>query len=914
MFTFAESFKKNIMKLTTYSIFILVTTIILLTSCQKETNTKKVEISKNVNRVWLGSDFWANRLQDWQLNHGTIECINATLPRRTVHLITYEVADTGNFKVSCKLGPIRKDHLLKNEDWCGIVLGLGNDSLHYKSASLVQSTYGNGSGWIIALNGEGSVLLSNSNQNDKWITPALAEESKHPQLNIYDYTLEIATGEFNEKFALICKVLDGESGDVLSTYFFNENEETPLKRSDFQGHIAMIANNGKDASHHSFAFSNLELGGSGVLYRPDRAIDPVIATMYTLHNNILKMTAQAMPLGESAKSTAILEVTTDSSSWSKVAESNFLSGANIFSFRVENWNSDVDYQYRVVYKELLTNDEKNNIYYYYGKIRKNPKEQKEIKLANLGGNQNSITIPTNKEFSFLDSIYFPHQSIVENLQYLNPDILSFVGDQVTKDSPTEMDKQFYMLDYLYKWYIWCWSFREITKDRPTICLPDDQDVFQTNLWGMNGIKADEMRKGGVYPMYYSGYESYFQEDRGGYCFPSAFVNMVEQTQTKHLPDPIDPAQNEHNIKSFFTNMNYGDISFAIVECKKYRSSPASIYPSLPIVNGYLLNPIFDNQVISTNDATILGKIQKSFLSTWINDFKNSYFKVYLGQLTFSNLQTVPDSTPVSRYRHQLPCFVESEQPSWKSALDFSSGAWPIQERNEILNILRQSGALVIGGDNYLPSLVHYGIDNQKDAVIGFTIPAIAKTSGTRWYIKKNQPKKNETSIDNNYLDGFGNRMSILAVANAVPGKDIDKVFNEKSGFGLVTFNKTSGIIVIQALKRNENLKKNLPTNMEGYPFTFLNKDLNQRKTYELLPTLRIVGFNGNPVIQIIDEFNNEIISTQRIYETVYQPKVYKKGKYTVNIGEPSTSQWKVLKNVQISKKGNNPQEEILVRF
>lgn len=53
----------------------------------------------------------------------------------------------------------------------------------------------------------------------------------------------------------------------------------------------------------------------------------------------------------------------------------------------------------------------------------------------------------------------------------------------------------------------------------------------------------------------------------------------------------------------------------------------------------------------------------------------------------------------------------------------------------------------------------------------------------------------------------------------------------------------------------------------------------------------------NPVVQVIDESNAEIIYTLRINGTSYRPKVFKKGTYTIKVGEPGTAKMKVLRGV-----------------
>jgi GDP-D-mannose dehydratase len=54
----------------------------------------------------------------------------------------------------------------------------------------------------------------------------------------------------------------------------------------------------------------------------------------------------------------------------------------------------------------------------------------------------------------------------------------------------------------------------------------------------------------------------------------------------------------------------------------------------------------------------------------------------------------------------------------------------------------------------------------------------------------------------------------------------------------------------------------------------------------------------NPVVQVIDESNNEIIYTLRINGTSFRPKVFKEGTYTVKVGELGTDKMKTLESVR----------------
>ncbi len=107
--------------------------------------------------------------------------------------------------------------------------------------------------------------------------------------------------------------------------------------------------------------------------------------------------------------------------------------------------------------------------------------------------------------------------IVENIGKLEP------GDQFYEQSGgyciRKDSREIATLDYLRKWMLHGWTWRELTKDTPSVSLPDDHDVFQGNIWGEGGDKAAG------------------RQEADGYDFPGEWVNMVTRAQTSHHPDP-----------------------------------------------------------------------------------------------------------------------------------------------------------------------------------------------------------------------------------------------------------------------------------------------------------------------------------------------------------------------------------------
>ena len=63
---------------------------------------------KELQRIWIGPQYWSNPLQDWRISNGRLECI-VTAPDRNVHLLTHQLDDSkGSFRISVRLGLLDK--------------------------------------------------------------------------------------------------------------------------------------------------------------------------------------------------------------------------------------------------------------------------------------------------------------------------------------------------------------------------------------------------------------------------------------------------------------------------------------------------------------------------------------------------------------------------------------------------------------------------------------------------------------------------------------------------------------------------------------------------------------------------------------------------------------------------------------
>lgn len=128
-------------------------------------------------------------------------------------------------------------------------------------------------------------------------------------------------------------------------------------------------------------------------------------------------------------------------------------------------------------------------------------------------------------FSCDEGYLFPLPLMVQQVRRKNPDMLFFAGDQLYKATGDFKPARFLatkvmMLDFLRCAYLFGWTWRTVMRDRPSVILPDDHDVFQGNLCGHGGRALPNRHT--------------MRWVRGGYVMPGAWVTAVERVFTGHF--------------------------------------------------------------------------------------------------------------------------------------------------------------------------------------------------------------------------------------------------------------------------------------------------------------------------------------------------------------------------------------------
>lgn len=827
---------------------------------------------------WAGPEFWGNRLQDWQVKNGKLECLvkgrNRTLhclttqltPRPeafktsvTVRLFADKSEMTSTYYTGFRIGAKATERF---DDYrCAAVFGEGLDAGITAGGNLFIGT--TKSSKLINSKDEVRIVLAGVPVNNQYqLKLSVADAGSHSlidELTVDNIAIENLTGNI----ALVLHYAD----EVEKTLGITETG-LPLKTQTASNN-ALSSDIKSEPENPSAIFSDWKIKGPKIYYNARQTFGPVCFAQYTLHKKILKLTAQCVPVDTVRGYTIALQVR-NKNNWETLKEGKLHPHGRCVNFKVENWLYSSARPYRIKLVLPLKNSKRE--YFYEGTIAAEPATAEKLKVA---------------VFSCNGDYGFPDSEIAPNVVKHKPDVAVFLGDQFYEATGGFRIQTYPMekatLDYLRKWLMFGWSYREVFRHIPCAIIPDDHDVYHGNVWGEGGKHASTD----------VGFGSEAQ-DLGGYKMPAEWVNMVQFSQTSHLPDPYDSTPVKQGIGVYYTKWNYAGVSFAILEDRKFKSAPKNVLPAeAKIFNGFIQNPDFDIKKYRDIDARLLGERQMSFLDDWSSDWSDgTEMKCVLSQTNFCTVTTLPKGSISDSITPRLPIpepgeYVSGDAPN----ADMDSNGWPQKGRDEAVKVIRKCFAFHIAGDQHIASMVQYGVDSFEDSCFAFAGPALNNIFPRRWWppLIEHQPLEGKAPYTGDFLDGFGNRMTIHAVANPrKTGRKPAVIYDRATGYGIVTFDKAKRTIVTECWPRYVDPQQNPKGQYNGWPVTILQAENYGRKAEAWLPEIKVTG-HTNPVIEIINEQTNEMVYSLRIRGKDFKPKVFAKGFYTIRVGEPGSS-------------------------
>lgn len=534
--------------------------------------------------------------------------------------------------------------------------------------------------------------------------------------------------------------------------------------------------------------------------------DVICFALYTVGDKTLKLTAQLYPLEHSEPKTVRLEIE-KGGTWTEVAQTEIVNPGWTAPFRVENWDDTQTWSYRVLHGA----DAK-----YEGIVRKNPVDKTEIVVAAFTGN--SIQPEHAGDIS--------RQDLIDNVNKVDADMLFFSGDQVYDHNR-----------HYAAWLKFGRDFGDIIKNRPTICLPDDHDVGQPNLWGESG-KISTL----------SGAAD------GGYARPGVYVQQVERAQTSHLPDAIDPHKIGQGIGVYFTNLNWGNIDFAILEDRKFKTGPAGRVPKQGPRPDHIRNPNYDPASVDIPGAILLGERQLKFIDAWTQDWQHARMKVALSQTIFCGGAHIHGDA------------------NGRLHADMDSNGWPQSGRNLAIKSLRKGFVFHLAGDQHLATIFHHGVDEYRDSIWSFCVPSIANLY-LRWWDPVD-PGQNREPDSPDYtgdqLDGFANKVTNYAAANPDPNPHGNLLNTRAAGFGIVRLNTETRAITMECWPRNVDITDPSAKQYPGWPRTISQFDNFNPPSWGVMGELTFDI--ESPVVQLVDADSGEILYTVRVSGKTFVPR------------------------------------------
>jgi alkaline phosphatase D len=712
------------------SLVVVILFTLAITSC-----TKKTEFTANFDnthdRIWLGADFWSVPLEDWKVKNGRMECIG-TLSNSRVNILTHRLNGSGNLDVRFRFGML-EDGSVPGKTGIRLAMTDHTDN-SYKSLCY------HGQGIDVGVQTNGKLFI-----NDEATDLPSGFDYSSMTMNI-----QAVSSENEKELKVAITDMNGLESEIISTKIENLEGMIAFVNYFSQGRMNEI-----DAP--KFWFDDIKMSGSMVEATPDNAFGPILFSMYTLSKGTMKMSAQMPPLGIDDNKTVKLQLLKNGT-WQDVSESEINEMAWLAEFKIEDWNDKIDHDYRLVYTENYK-DGSSKTTYRDGVVRKDPVD-KSLEVAG---------------FTCQFDYGFPYTPLVDNVNRLNPDLLYFSGDQLYETNGGYDIIRFpadrAILNYLGKWYMFGWAFGDLMKDRPTITITDDHDIYQGNIWGAGGETVSEEE---------------WEEDkdaRSGYVQPVDMIKVVMQTQSAHLPDSpgLKPMDNE--IPVYYSDLLYGNVSFAIIADRAFKSGPEEI----SWWDGRLDHIKFPVEAEKLDDPRLklLGESQLEFLNGWAEDWENAEFKCLLSQTIFANSATHHGANKMFLYG------------------DMDSGGWPKSARDIAVMTIRKAGAFHICGDQHLPSFAQYGIDDYRQAGWVFCTPAI-----TTGYERRFLPEEVDIPIQNSpnhnlpntgeFTDVFGNPHYVYAVGNPEDNTSYPNRYRQavsrSSGFGMTIFDPKTGDI------------------------------------------------------------------------------------------------------------------------
>lgn len=746
--------------------------------------------SQMPERRWLGSGFWGNRLQDWSIRERKLIYTSAQLRMpKTMHSLQWQSTDAhAGFQLKTKL-TLPTD---QGDGFAGFLIGAGQGNLDWQAASLISGTPGTGGGIMATIDFGGNHALRIRDNNDH--SAGLKIAPVFPSLKILQ-PAQRAQGA--TEFVLSLEVIPSANQTCTVRFSSWNSDESRLlsavelkniPNKHLQGNLALVANGGKLGAEVSF--KNWQIGGQRLAQHPERSFGPIAGTLYAHSAGKLKVAVQLIPQGMHGQSVPAdlmvgIQKQDTSGNWQTLTPPTTVSSDDYHTlFSIDNWDGSRRAELRACFKAL-----DGTVHTYPFTVIPEPAAGEQVNIGTFScfGSisqyaQQPFNAPAPDEVLIgrwtKANVYHPYAETVSKAQQQDADIFFFTGDQFYENRPTAPDGGPNPLeDYLYKFLLWHWAFQDITANYPCILQTDDHDVFHGDLFGEDKVGNTQ------------------SDQHGGYHRSLEFVNMIHKTMTSQNPDTLEPTPSPRSgLTNYYTSFEYGDVSFFVLEDRKFKKGAKSEDTDYP--------------------ETYLGELQLQHLRDWCKTPMPGKHKVLVAQTIYAAM---------------------SLNAAGNMPYDWDVNALYIDERNEIVQMLGEAKVVILSGDQHLSTFARLGYASHNDKTkpiqdaeysngpYQFCAPPGGNVFW-RWFwprpgLRELDEPKSDISYVGGFRDFFGNPFTMLAVANpekielqtnmtrirlsvtqeeAAKGAAHHYRTNKGDGFGMMRFNQQDEVMTVEA--------------------------------------------------------------------------------------------------------------------
>jgi len=118
-----------------------------------------------------------------------------------------------------------------------------------------------------------------------------------------------------------------------------------------------------------------------------------------------------------------------------------------------------------------------------------------------------------------------------------------------------------------------------------------------------------------------------------------------------------------------------------------------------------------------------------------------------------------------------------------------------------------------------------------------------------------------------------------------------------SGYGIVRLNKKEQTITMECWPIDEDPTDASSEQFAGWPMKINVADNYGKIAKAYLPTIKVAG-TANPVVQVINQSDNQIVYTLRIKGDTFRPKVFEDGTYSIKVWQGDTEKSKTINDIQ----------------